>query len=209
MNKGKLIVFEGGEGSGKTTLSIMAYKWCLENNIKVIKSREPGGTEVGEDIRNILLKDYKKEMNPLTELLLYEAVRREHYLEVIKPALDKGINVILDRFILSTMIIQGYKLHDDNLINTLNHLAIDDCEVDYTFILDIDPKTALNRIKTNNRETNRFDNYDLEFHEYVRKKLLEFHEINPNTSCVINTNQSALNTFDDIKIKLAEVFKNE
>ena len=94
--RGKLIVFEGGEGSGKTTISGMVYEWFRDHQIPVIKSREPGGVKISEEIRKIILDN---EMDPLTELFLYEAARREHYLKVIKPALEDGKVVILDRFI--------------------------------------------------------------------------------------------------------------
>ena len=159
MEKGKLIVFEGGEGCGKTTISNMVYNWMQENNIDCIKSREPGGTAIGNDIRNILLnKEYSDNIDAFSELLLYEAARREHF--------------ILDRFILTTSVYQGGDRDDfdsyTRLINKLNNLAINYTKIDCTILLDIDPAISMRRIKDNNRETNRYDLASLEYQRKIR-----------------------------------------
>lgn len=209
MSKGKLIVFEGGEGSGKSTIVDELYNWCVKNDIRAIKSREPGGTDIGEDIREILLGTYETEMDVITELLLFEAARRQHYLKVIKPALDAGVNVILDRFTWSTIAIQGYKLRNNTLvINYLNNLAIDEMQPDYVIVLDIFPDVALKRIKDNNREINRIDAYPIAFHDYVRRTLISLSHNHQNTSSVVDADQPKEYVFKDVLKIIKGVINN-
>ena len=202
--RGKLIVFEGGEGSGKTTISGMVYEWFRDHQIPVIKSREPGGVKISEEIRKIILDN---EMDPLTELFLYEAARREHYLKVIKPALDNGKVVILDRFIDSTTAIQGHARGVDvALVDRLNRKSTNNEVVDMVFVLSIKPETALKRIKENNRETNRFDNYDLDFHNAVNEALEFECETNNLNHTLIDVNDLSI---DEVFSKVIEVITDE
>lgn len=201
MKKGKLIVFEGGEGSGKTTISGMVYEYFRDNHIPVIKSREPGGVEVSEKIREVILNN---EMDVITELLLYEAARREHYLKVIKPALDEGKVVILDRFTDSTIAIQGYARGCNLcLINILNEVTTDELGIDLCIIFNIDPEVAQKRIKENNRETNRFDNYDIEFHNKVNLGLKDISYEDNHVMIDVNTK-----TIDEVFKETIEVIKD-
>lgn len=201
--RGKLIVFEGGEGSGKTTISGMVYEWFRDHHIPVIKSREPGGVKISEEIRKIILDN---EMDPMTELFLYEAARREHYLKVIKPALEMGKVVILDRFIDSTTAIQGHARGVGiTLVDLLNRESTNNEVIDLVIVLNIDPEIALKRIKENNRETNRFDNYDLDFHNAVNEALqFKCETSNHNHESIYVSNLSIDETFS----KVIEVIKN-
>ena len=202
--RGKLIVFEGGEGSGKTTISGMVYEWFRDHQIPVIKSREPGGVKIAEEIRKIVLDN---EMDALTELFLYEAARREHYLKVIKPALYDGKTVILDRFIDSTTAIQGHARGVDvALVDRLNRKSTNNEVVDMVFVLSIKPETALKRIKENNRETNRFDNYDLDFHNAVNEALEFECETNNLNHTLIDVNDLSI---DEVFSKVIEVITDE
>ena len=199
--KGKLIVFEGNEGSGKTTIAKKFYEWCLKNKIDAILSREPGGVASAEDIREIILnKKYEEEIDPLTELLLFEAARREHYVRVIKPALKAGKVVILDRFILSTLAIQGCaRKIDINLINKLNTKTTDSTKADFTVLLDVDYNTAMNRIKTNNRTTNRLDDYGKHFFNSVNKGFHNYAYWTTDNIIIINTsNLSEEEVFNEL-----------
>ena len=147
--KGKLIVFEGGEGSGKSTMVNKTYNYLKDKGVDCIKSREPGGTLFGNDIRDILFnKDYSCTLDEQTKLYLFEAARREHYLNIIKPALDAGKVVLLDRFVLSALVLQN--TGNTNEIDMLNDLSTNYVKIDATIILDINPKLAIDRIKSNN-----------------------------------------------------------
>jgi dTMP kinase len=138
------VTFEGGEGSGKSTQSLMLRQRLEERGRRVIQLREPGGTKLGEDLRQLLLSN--SSIAPKTELLLFLAARSELVQKVIKPALANGIDVICDRFIDSTAAYQGYgRGLDLALIDTLNDAAIDGCLPDLTVLLDIDPDAGLAR----------------------------------------------------------------
>lgn len=171
MNKGLFIVFEGGEGSGKTTAIEGIYQWLLDRGYECIKTREPGGIKISEDIRKIILDRNNTVMDGRTEALLYAAARRQHLVEKIIPALNKGNIVLCDRFLDSSLAYQGYArgLGIDEVLG-INKFAIDEYMPDVSILFDIDPKEGLKRINLNSdREVNRLDLEKIEFHEKVRK----------------------------------------
>ena len=160
--KGKFIVFEGIDGSGKTTQINELSKWIIdtelipENNQLVI-TREPGGTKLGKSIRSLLL-DTSKENSPdsITELLLYAADRAQHVNEIIRPSLNKGNWVISDRFCGSTLAYQGYgRKLDIKLIKNLETIATQDISPDITFLLDISVEESIKRRE--NRQDDRME----------------------------------------------------
>lgn len=169
MKKGLFIVFEGGEGTGKTTAIDAIYKWIIENNFKCIKTREPGGIKISEEIRQVILNKENKNMDARTEALLYAAARRQHLIEKVIPALEEGSIVLCDRFIDSSLAYQGYarKLGIEEVMS-INKFAIGEYMPDISILFDLDPKIGLERIKDNNREINRLDLEKLDFHERVR-----------------------------------------
>ena len=150
--KGKFIVIEGIDGCGKTTQINEIYKWLpnsglMNKNSTVIKTREPGGSLLGKEIRKIIL-DNNKDNPPsnLTELLLYAADRAEHISKIISPSLQKGNWVLSDRFTGSTLAYQGYGREISvNLINKLENIVCNGLKPDITFFLEINPKESLNR----------------------------------------------------------------
>lgn len=165
MNKGKFIVFEGGEGSGKSTQLGLLAKYLESRNISVYKTKEPGGTQLGTNLREILLRD--SNINKTSELLLYAADRANH-VDLIKDCLNSGYWVLCDRFTWSTIAYQGYgagqSLED---IEYLNELSCQGLKPDWTILLDINPKVGLAR-KHQQGETNKFETKSIEFHNRVR-----------------------------------------
>ncbi len=158
-----LITFEGIDGSGKTTQASRLRDYLKDRGLEVYLFREPGGTEVGERVREILVK---YPVDPLAELFLFEASRAE-LVRVIRELLRRGEVVILDRFTDSTLAYQGYGRGIDlALIKRLNSLVTGGIEPQITFLLDLDPETALRRLK----EKSRFD--DPEFLKKVREGYL-------------------------------------
>ena len=171
MKKGLFIVFEGGEGSGKSTMLTKTYEWLISLNIECVTTREPGGIEISEKIREIILDKNNTAMDGRTEALLYAAARRQHLVEKVVPALEAGKVVLCDRFIDSSLAYQGFARElGINEIYEINKFAIDSYMPDLTIFFDIDPEVGLNRINIdNNREVNRLDLEKIDFHNKVRE----------------------------------------
>jgi len=169
------ITFEGGEGTGKTTAINEIKKLLEKEGRKVVLTREPGGTPIAEDIRNIILDKKNTMMDKRTEALLFAASRRQHLIEKIWPALKEGKIVICDRYLDSSLVYQGgaRELGIDNVLN-VNLFATEGTYPDITFLFDLDPEIGLKRIKKNNRVEDRLDLETLEFHNKVRAT---FHEL--------------------------------
>lgn len=172
--KGLFITFEGPEGSGKTTVIERLADKLKNSGYKVKLTREPGGCRISEDIRKVILDVNNKEMDSVTEALLYAASRRQHVIEVIKPHLEQGYIVICDRYLDSSLVYQGYarNLGIDNVLE-INSQAIDGLFPDLTIFFDIKPNIGLGRIKDNKRNQNRLDLEQLDFHNKVYQGYLE------------------------------------
>lgn len=166
--KGLFITFEGGEGSGKTTLIEGLVEYLESRNLKVIKTREPGGIKISEDIRNVILDVNNTKMDQITEALLYAASRRQHLVEKVIPYLNEGYIVICDRFLDSSLAYQGHArgIGIDKVYN-INLSATDGILPDLTLFIDVRPEVGLKRISSNNREQNRLDLEKMSFHEKV------------------------------------------
>ena len=167
MNKGLFITFEGGEGSGKTTVCHYVYKQLLDAGYDVIHTREPGGSNIAEQIRNVILRVDTTGMDCRTEALLFAASRRQHLVEKVLPALEAGKIVICDRFVDSSLVYQGYArgIGIDEVMS-INQFAINNCMPDLTLYLDVTPETGLFRIQTRN-DLNRLDIESINFHHKV------------------------------------------
>lgn len=166
--RGKFITFEGTEGSGKTTIINTIESQLQAKGYKVIKTREPGGNEISEAIRNIILNINNTEMDTITEALLYAASRRQHVVEVIKPYLEKGYIVLCDRYVDSSLAYQGYARGIGiEKVYELNQFAIEGLMPDLTLYIDVKPQIGLNRITNNNRNLDRLDLEEISFHELV------------------------------------------
>lgn len=164
---GLFITFEGPDGAGKTTiLGMVAEK--LQN---VLVTREPGGIDIAEQIRQVILAKENTAMDPRTEALLYAAARRQHLAERVRPALEEGKLVLCDRFVDSSLAYQGYArgLGIDE-VWSINQFAIEEMMPELTIYFDIKPELGLTRINKNKgREVNRLDLENLEFHQRVRE----------------------------------------
>ncbi len=175
------ITFEGGEGSGKSTQARALYKRLLSLNIPTLLTHEPGGTPLGNNLRR-WLKD-KEEIDPSTELLLFNASRAHLVSQVIRPALEKGTAVICDRFAESTIAYQGYgRGFDLNLIEAINNTATQGLKPDLIVFLDIHVDHGLAR----KGRRDRFEREEIAFHQRVRSGYLEMARREPERWLVID-----------------------
>lgn len=186
LKKGLFITLEGGEGSGKTTLAKKLKEYYESLSYEVVLTREPGGTELGEKIRNYVVNE---ELNSTTELLLFSAVRRNHILTKILPALDSGKIVICDRYITSTFVYQGIMGKIPlGIVDQFQDITITPPDrgrsiyPDIEILLDIDPEVGLKRIE-NRDGNNKFDLKGINYHKRVNKAYKEiFHNSRYNKS---------------------------
>ncbi|MFX3650705.1 MAG: dTMP kinase [Paenibacillus sp.] len=186
--RGKFITLEGGEGSGKTTMIGRIGSYFEERGIPYVVTREPGGIEIAEKIRSIILDPLHTAMDARTEALLYAAARSQHLAEKVEPALRAGKAVICDRFVDSSLVYQGYArgLGIEN-VWAINRFAIGDLMPDVTLYLDIEPEVGLARINAHDgREVNRLDLENLEFHRKVREGYFLLKEQFPERIRVID-----------------------
>lgn len=167
MNSGIFITFEGPDGAGKTTIINMVAKQLGD----ILLTREPGGIDIAEQIRAVILAKENTAMDPRTEALLYAAARRQHLIEKVKPALDEGKVVLCDRFVDSSLAYQGFARGlGINEVFAINQFAIENLMPELTIYFDIEPELGLKRINKNTgREINRLDLEKLEFHQKVRE----------------------------------------
>lgn len=189
MKKGLFITFEGCEGSGKTTVSKYLYNRLKDEGYDVIYSREPGGVDIAEQIRAVILNVNNTAMDPRTEALLYAASRRQHLAEVVLPALNEGKIVLCDRFVDSSLVYQGYARGIGiDKVWELNQFAIDDCMPDMTLYYDVDVEIGLARVRSRG-ELNRLDSENVEFHKSVRHAYQLIAEKYPERIVTVDSNQ--------------------
>lgn len=184
------ITLEGPEGSGKTSHIPHLVEFLREKGYTVFPTREPGGTSISEQIRDILHDMKNAEMHPRTETLLYQAARAQIVEQVIKPRLADGEVVISDRYYDSTIAYQGYG-HQQNLddIRALVKYATGGLTPDLTVLLDLDVEVGLKRKTQNAMEWNRMDDLDVGFYKRVRAGYLELVKAEPNRWVVVNAEQ--------------------
>ncbi len=192
MKKGFLVTFEGGDGCGKSTQLKMFQDFLKKENVDFIVSREPGGTPLGEEIRKILLNS-NYNISSTTEFLLFSASRATHVEEIVKPALEEGKVVILDRFYDSSYTYQGYA---GNLsikdIENITEFAIQGTKPDLTFLLDLSYDEAMKR-KAKDEKLSHLDRMERkakEYHDKVREGYLKLAKQNPDRIVVVDASKS-------------------
>ncbi len=193
MSRLPFITFEGSEACGKTTQvqKLAARLDCL--HIPHLITREPGGTPIGETIRELLqFAPHNSNMAPETELLLFEASRSQLVREVIKSALERDICVIADRFFDSTTVYQGAARRlDREMIECFNAFAVGNCIPDMTIVLDVDASTAESRMQHEQRKADRMEQQSPEFYERVRQGYRTLAEREPDRIILIDGSQEA------------------
>ncbi|MCQ2798513.1 MAG: dTMP kinase [Bacilli bacterium] len=193
------ITFEGGEGSGKSTAIKRIVKALEDMGHEVILTREPGGTPIGEQIRNVILDKANTAMDPRTEALLYAASRRQHLVEKIIPAIKEGKIVLCDRYLDSSLAYQGgaRNLGIEEIYN-VNLYATEGMQPDVTILFDIEPEEGLRRIAANaGREVNRLDVEKISFHHKVRESFKKVASMFPERFAVIDASKSPDEVFND------------
>ena len=192
MRRLPFITFEGSEGCGKTT-QVQRLAGRLERSgVLYLVTREPGGTPVGESIRELLqFAPHNSAMTPETELLLFEASRSQLVREAIKPAIERGVCVIADRFFDSTTVYQGAaRKLDREMVGRLNVFVVGDCIPDITFVLDVDAATAASRMQRP-RRADRMEQQPAEFYERVRQAYRELVKREPDRVVLIDGSRNA------------------
>lgn len=198
MRRGKFITLEGGEGVGKTTNLEYIEEYLLLHRIPLVVTREPGGTEVAEQIRGLLLNHYGEEFSEQTELLLMFAARSQHIKHVIRPALLAGKWVLCDRFTDATYAYQGGGRRMDNkTIAGLESLVQGNLRPDLTLLFDAPVDVGMRRAKKRG-QLDRFEQEQLHFFEDVRRAYLLQAELNPDRIHVVNANQPLIDVQRDI-----------
>lgn len=206
MKKGIFITMEGPEGAGKTTIINMLTERLAAEGYQVLQTREPGGIEIAEQIRNVILDKDNTNMDPRTEALLYAAARRQHLVEKVLPAINQGYIVLCDRFIDSSLAYQGYArgLGIDEVFS-INQFAIEGTMPELTFYFDIEPEAGLERINRHkDREVNRLDLEDLHFHYQVREGYFILMDKYPERICKIDASKSIEMVYEAVETKIKE-----
>jgi len=186
-----LITLEGPDGSGKSTQIGPLADYLRQQGFSVLTTREPGGTDISNQVRTVLMELKNKAMSPRTETLLFCAARAQLVDEVIRPHLCQGGIVLSDRYADSTLAYQGYGHGNDlNMLRQLLHFTTGGLWPDLTLLLDIDAKTGLSRRKDGGGEWNRLDDYELSLHQRVRQGYLEMAAQEPARWRIINADRS-------------------
>ncbi len=200
------ITFEGPDGSGKTTQMDRLMPVLTACGMDTVRTREPGGTYIGDQIRAVIMNMKNKSMHPRSEILLFCASRAQLVEELVRPALAEGKLVLCDRYADSTMAYQGYGHGlDRDALTRLLDFATGGLKPDLTLLFDISAEAGLSRRLTNHEEWNRMDDYALQFHERVRNGYLAMAAAEPERWAVINADRSP----DEIHADVVDVLKKK
>ncbi len=206
--KGIFITFEGGDGAGKTTLIQKIFTYLAKCEFDVLQTRAPGGTEIGQDIRNLLLHKHDAPLSKRSELLLFLADRAQHVDELIFPHLKKGKIVLCDRFNDSTIAYQGgARGFREELVRKLCDFACDDFAPDLTLYLDLDPKIGFERAQKAGLVKDRIESEALKFHQKIRKSFKQIAKKEPKRFKIIDASETPEEVYSQAKVKIDALLK--
>lgn len=201
---GVWITLEGGDGSGKTTQAELLEKWLTDAGRTVVRTREPGGSEVGHLIRDIVLH-HRGDIAPRAEALLYAADRAHHVATVVRPALERGEIVLQDRYLDSSVAYQGAgRVLDATEVRDLSLWATEGALPDLTLLLDLDPATARARLDSADKPFDRLESEKSAFHTRVREAFLALAAAEPVRFLVLDAAASADEIAEAIRIRVQE-----
>jgi dTMP kinase len=199
---GSFIVFEGGEGAGKSTQEALLAQWLESQGMTVLRTREPGGTPAGEAIRTILLSNEYAGLTDRAEALLFAAARGEHAAQVIRPALAAGTVVVCDRYLDSSVAYQGYGRElGAEYVRGLSMWATRDLVPDLTVLLDVDPAIGLSRVTS----PDRLESEPIDYHQRVRRAFVDIAAADPTRYLVIDADQDKDAIAEQIRHRVAEL----
>jgi dTMP kinase len=203
--KGLFVTFEGGDGAGKTTQARMLDEWLTAEGRTVVRTREPGGTDVGVLVRDIVLH-HRGDIAPRAEALLYAADRAHHVATLVRPALERGDVVIQDRYLDSSVAYQGAgRVLEPTEIRDLSLWAADGLLPDLTVLLDLDPVAARARLDADDKPFDRLEAERDDFHARVRAGFLGLAGAEPERFLVLDAARPAEALADDIRSRVAEL----
>jgi dTMP kinase len=204
----KFITFEGCDGCGKTTVLKLVSEELSKRKVDFLLTREPGGSKIAEQIRNIILDKKNIEEDSRTEALLYAASRRQHLTDVVLPALKQGKLVLSDRYIDSSLAYQGYARGIGiKEVMSINAFAINGLMPDVTFFLDLTPEEGLKRIASRSRESDRLDKEKLAFHQKVYEGYKIIIREDPKRFVIIDARKTPAQETKEIVDKIMEIIK--
>ena len=205
--KGHFITLEGGEGTGKSIQASMLVEHLKKSGISTISTREPGGSEGAEEIRNLLVTGEPERWDTVTETLLYFAARRDHLINTILPALEKGQWVICDRFADSTMAYQCYgRGLEKEKVYSIYNIVMGSFAPDLTLILDLPVEIGLKRANSRGGNEDRYERMNIEFHNRLHEAYLDIAEQEPERCAVINADNTPENVHKAILDVVIERF---
>lgn len=203
MSRGLFVTLEGGDGSGKTTQAELLEQWLVELGRTVVRTREPGGTELGIEVREIVLH-HRGDIAPRAEALLYAADRAHHVATVVRPALERGHVVIQDRYVDSSVAYQGAgRVLDPREVRQLSEWATEGLMPDLTLLFDLPPEVARKRLDGVRTRYDRLESEAETFHDRVRAAYLEIAESYPARIAVIDATDPVAAIAADVR-KLVE-----
>ena len=201
MQRGLFITFEGSDGSGKTTQYRLFAKYLKEQSFDVITTRDPGGTEISEKIRTLILDPDNKEMTDMTEAFLFAASRTQHVSQLIRPAVEEGKIVLCDRFMDSSIAYQGYGRGLGDCVRQINEVAVMGMQPDLTFFLDLKPEDGRKR-NIRAGKADRLEQQDIEFHDRVYEGYRKLAEIYSSRFIIIDASGS----IDEVQERIRRSF---